>query len=88
MRFKGIEAGLMKPALREPISGVASPMPLITEEDEGRMLIQTAIQEENPPVKTDADGKLSILFHLRCDLVLCKLVDCLNMMYDINDDAC
>ena len=88
MCVKGIEADLMKPAIREPISGVASPMPLITEEGEGNMLIKTAIQEENPPGKTDAYGKLCILFHLRHDLALCKLVDCLNTMYDISDGAC
>ena len=88
MCVKGIEADLMKPAIREPISGVASSMPLNAKEGEGSMSIKTAIQEENPRGKTDAHGKLCILFHLGHDLALCKLVDCLNVMYDISDGAC
>ena len=78
----------MKPTIREPISDLASPMPISTKEGGGNILIKTSNQEENPPWKTDAYGKLCILFHLRCDLALCKLVDCLNVSYDTWNGTC
>ena len=87
IHVKGIEAGLPKPTITKPISGVASPMPLSTKEDEGSTLGKTPIQGKNPSGKNDAHSKLRIMFILRRDLDLCQQMDCLNMRY-VSDDEC